>query len=135
MRTRRAEWLITTLAVALPLAAATTPARAQVAPGEPEGAYVLMIIPGDTASTRSHTLLCGPDGGTHAAPTSACDQLRDAEGRLGSIPADAGPCTKVYDPVRVSAHGIWRGHSRHFTKVYGNQCEAVRATGGSLFSF
>ncbi|MBO2451961.1 hypothetical protein J4573_33075 [Actinomadura barringtoniae] len=135
MRKRRAEWLITTLAVALPLAAATAPARAQVIPGEPEGAYVLMVILGNSAPTRTNTLLCDPDGGTHVTPVLTCDQLRDADGEVGSIPADPGPCTKVYDPVRVSVHGIWRGHSRHFTKVYGNQCEAIRSTGGSLFSF
>jgi hypothetical protein len=135
MRNRRAEWLITTVAVALPLAAATQPARAQELPGEPEGAYVLMISPSGSAATRSNTLLCGPDGGTHAAPGRACDQLRDVGGRVEAVPAESGPCTKVYDPVRVSAHGVWRGHSRHFTKVYGNQCEAMRATGGALFTF
>jgi hypothetical protein len=135
MRNRRAEWLITTTAVSLPLLAASLPAHADEPPGEPEGAYVLVISPTDTAATRSNTLLCGPDGGTHAAPARACEQLRDAGGRVAAIPAEWGPCTKIYDPVRVSAHGVWRGHSRHFTKVYGNQCEAMRATGGVLFTF
>ncbi|NUW45146.1 SSI family serine proteinase inhibitor [Nonomuraea rhodomycinica] len=137
---RRRAWLATAaLAGTVPLAA-VAPAAATASTGsaapDPVGVYVLRVTPvtsGDPAPVAAGTLLCGPDGGAHANPTPACDQLRRANGMVERIPEDPGMCTREYAPVRVTATGVWNRQYREFARTYPNLCTAVRATGGVLF--
>jgi hypothetical protein len=99
---------------------------------EPAGAFLLTVTPQDGPGT-TRSLWCDPDGGTHSAPSEACDQLEAAGGDVGRVPARPGPCTLQYAPVRVTADGTWHGRPRHFAKTYPNRCAAVRDTGGILF--
>ncbi|NVI88615.1 protease [Actinomadura sp. BRA 177] len=108
---------------------------AQAAPAQadaPAGAYMLTVAP-EHGPSSVRSLYCDPDGGTLDAASRACDQLRGVDGEVGKIPARAGACTLEYAPVRVSAHGRWRGEPRHFEQVFPNRCVAVRDTGGILF--
>jgi hypothetical protein len=104
---------------------------------DPVGVYILAIAPDDgtAAPLAASTLLCGPDGGAHAGAATACAQLRRAQGRVDRVPADPGPCTQEYAPVRVTATGTWNRRHHEFTRTYENRCLAVRATGGVLFDF
>ncbi|MFI7440082.1 SSI family serine proteinase inhibitor [Nonomuraea indica] len=126
-------------AAGLTLLLGAAPATAMSVPSyDPVGVYVLTVTPDDGTTAEplaASTLLCGPDGGAHAAAAAACDQLRRVQGRAERIPEDPGPCTREYAPVRVSAVGIWRGQRREYARTFPNRCEAVRATGGILFAF
>ncbi|TMQ84427.1 hypothetical protein ETD83_40850 [Actinomadura soli] len=110
-------------------------APAQAAPGRaggPSGAYLLMVAP-EHGPVTAVNLWCRPDGGTHPAPSRACDQLESVDGEVGRIGVQQGACTLEYAPVRVSADGRWRGRARHFAQTYPNRCAAMRRTGGVLF--
>ncbi|MBB6349170.1 SSI family serine proteinase inhibitor [Nonomuraea muscovyensis] len=126
-------------AAGLALLLGAAPATAtSVTPYDPVGVYVLTVTPDDGTTAEplaSSTLLCGPDGGAHAAAAAACGQLRRTQGRAERIPEDPGPCTREYAPVRVGAVGMWRGQRREYARTFANRCVAIRATGGILFAF
>ncbi|GAA4621468.1 SSI family serine proteinase inhibitor [Actinoallomurus vinaceus] len=118
--------------VAGPVAMAAPPAPSTW----PQGVYTLSVSPVESGEpARTAVLTCGPDGGTHLAASAACDQLRAVEGRIADLPEEAGACTLVYAPVRVTAQGRWNGRSRRYTRTFFNRCAAVRATGGVIFAF
>ncbi|WP_214414828.1 SSI family serine proteinase inhibitor [Sphaerisporangium fuscum] len=135
---RRGAWLArVALAGLVPLFGATPALASTSAAADPVGVYVLKVTPvsgGNSAPLSAGTLLCGPDGGTHADAARACDQLRRANGMVERIPEDPGMCTKEYAPVRLTATGVWNRQLREFTQTYPNLCTAVRATGGVLFA-
>ncbi|MEV0144134.1 MULTISPECIES: SSI family serine proteinase inhibitor [unclassified Nonomuraea] len=138
---RHGAWLTTAALAGLvplfPAAPALATTSAGSAAPDPVGVYVLRVTPatsGDPAPVSAGTLLCGPDGGAHASPAQACDQLRRANGVVERIPEDPGMCTKEYAPVHVTATGAWNRQFREFTRTYPNLCTAVRATGGVLFA-
>lgn len=108
---------------------------AQAAPAqadEPASAYTLTVAP-EHGPRTVRSLRCDPDGGTLDAASQACDQLESVDGEVRRIPAKTEVCTLEYAPVRVSAHGRWRGEPRHFEQMYPNRCVAARETGGILF--
>jgi Subtilisin inhibitor-like len=79
-------------------------------------------------------LSCGPDGGTHPAPTRACTALRDAHGDLDALPSSHLLCTRIYAPVVAEARGDWNGTTVRWTKQFANRCE-LNARTGPLFAF
>ncbi|GAB3961655.1 hypothetical protein GCM10029978_014440 [Actinoallomurus acanthiterrae] len=102
----------------------------------PQGVYTLSVSPVESGETaRTAVLTCDPDGGTHLAPSAACDQLRGVEGRIADLPEGTGACTLIYAPVRVTAQGRWNGSSRRYARTFFNRCAAIRATGGVIFAF
>ncbi|MEV0201891.1 SSI family serine proteinase inhibitor [Nonomuraea sp. NPDC050691] len=138
---RRRAWLATAALAGLAPLFSVAPALATTSTTstttDPVGVYVLRVTPatgGDPAPLSAGTLLCGPDGGAHASPAQACDQLRRANGMVERIPEAPGMCTKEYAPVRVTATGVWNRQFREFTRTYPNLCTAVHATGGVLFA-
>jgi hypothetical protein len=133
---RRSSW-IAAAAVLGTVALASVPAHAALSTAdETAGQYVLTVLPvNNSGVTTEKTLRCGPDGGTHTEASLACAQLREVDGAVDAITTTPGPCTREYKPVRVNAHGVWNGEPRHFSKTYGNRCEALRATGGVIFKF
>ncbi|MFF8288789.1 subtilase-type protease inhibitor [Streptomyces sp. NPDC016309] len=121
-----------------------TGAAAKAAAPEPRlyapSALVLTVAQGENATTatpmRAVTLTCSPTaGGTHPAPKQACAELRATEGEFDALGEDEGrPCIKIYDPVVVTAQGIWEGRRVNFEKTYANSC-VMQAEGSSVFSF
>ncbi|MER6997539.1 subtilase-type protease inhibitor [Streptomyces sp. NPDC000410] len=115
----------------------TTVAAAGVAharPAQPTGlhapsAMVLTVGKGEAAATstveRAVTLSCIPTpGGSHPAPAAACGELDAVNGEFGRLsvkPTKA--CTRQWDPVTVTASGVWQGKRVDWSATYGNACE------------
>jgi hypothetical protein len=83
-----------------------------------------------------HTLLsCVPPRGTHPRPVEACEALTEAGGDPAElVPLPGVICVMRYDPVTVTATGIWDGRFIRFERTYGNACTLYAAT-GPVFSF
>ncbi|MBZ3905658.1 MULTISPECIES: protease inhibitor [Streptomyces] len=103
-------------------------------------ALVLTTGHGETAATvtpeRAVTLTCAPKAsGTHPAPVDACAELRDSGGDLDALSRGAGAkCTKQYDPVIVTVHGVWQGKRVAYERVFANEC--LKNSGASvLYAF
>ncbi|MFG3498823.1 subtilase-type protease inhibitor [Streptomyces sp. NPDC047928] len=118
-----------------PGAAAATPSRLYA-----PSALVLTVSKGETAATatplRAVTLTCAPaPGGTHPAPQEACDRLRGVDGNFAQLRDDQQRmCVKIYDPVVVTAQGVWEGRWVDFQRTYGNSC-VMRAEATKVFAF
>ncbi len=103
-------------------------------------ALVLTVAKGETAThstpLRAVTLTCVPSpGGTHPAAQDACATLWDVEGEFKALRGDEQrACIKIYDPVVVTAQGVWEGRRVDFERTYGNACE-LNVEGTSVFSF
>ncbi|MFF8031964.1 MULTISPECIES: subtilase-type protease inhibitor [unclassified Streptomyces] len=103
-------------------------------------ALVLTLGHGDSAVTvapeRAVTLGCAPGpSGTHPAAASACADLNDVAGDLDALTMDEGVfCTKEYDPVVVTVHGVWQGQRLSYERVFSNTC-VMNAHGSSVFAF
>lgn len=105
-------------------------------------AMVLTIGKGDAPATatieRAATLNCAPTpSGTHPAPRAACKELAAVNGEFAQLAsAPKHPCTRQWDPVTVTASGVWQGKWVNWSATYGNACEMRESlTGGAVFSF
>jgi hypothetical protein len=126
--------MITRLVAAVTLVlAAVTVAPAQ-ADGPQRGVYGLSIDP-HLAPTRSVTLKCVPDGGTHPHVAQACAQLAKVSGVIGRIPPTDRLCPQIWKPVTVRVSGWWAFQWRGYAKNYPNLCMAIADTGGYIFDF
>ncbi|MEU0518489.1 SSI family serine proteinase inhibitor [Streptosporangium sp. NPDC006007] len=110
---------------------------AQVKPSGRLKALVLSFAYGERpVPVARHALLsCDPPRGTHPDPYGACEALIPVRGN----PAELTPlpdviCTMQYDPVTVTATGVWDGRFIRFQQTYGNACSLYAAT-GVVFSF
>ncbi|WP_101258189.1 subtilase-type protease inhibitor [Streptomyces barkulensis] len=120
-------------------------ATAAASPAQPEGLYapsalVLTVGEGEDPATatvlRATVLRCSPaPGGTHPAPAEACDELRSADGEFASLlePGDR-MCPMVWDPVTVTADGVWEGRRVSYTHTFPNSC-VMADTAPAVFSF
>ncbi|MFF8959500.1 subtilase-type protease inhibitor [Streptomyces sp. NPDC014894] len=106
-------------------------------------AFVLSVGKGadpmSAAVQRAVTLSCSPGArGTHPAPAAACDELRSVDGEVSALPTALPQtiCTREWDPVTVTADGVWRGERVSWSATYNNGCEmGASLGGGALFSF
>ncbi|MFD7030323.1 SSI family serine proteinase inhibitor [Streptomyces sp. NPDC051555] len=134
---------------AMALTALTALAGSGAADAAPSGteslyapsALVLGITAGDDARNgtvlRAVTLVCAPrPSGTHPDPAGACTELLAAAGQADTITrgGSAGPCTREWDPVTVTADGVWQGKHYTYQHTFANRC-AMRGGSGSLFAF
>ncbi|MFH9394992.1 subtilase-type protease inhibitor [Streptomyces sp. NPDC017556] len=125
-----------------------TTAAAQAAPTGAESLYapsalVLAVAHGEDPLTatveRAVTLSCVPTAeGTHPTPAAACKELAAVQGEFSELAA--GPsnrtCTRQWDPVVVTAHGVWQGKQVRFSTAYGNACEmAGSMNDNAVFAF
>ncbi|MFB7171983.1 subtilase-type protease inhibitor [Streptomyces sp. NPDC056254] len=117
--------------------AAPTGAQSLYAPS----ALVLSVTAGPDADTgtvlRAVTLVCSPGpGGTHPDPEAACGELRAAGSQLDSLAAPAADavCTREWNPMTVTADGVWQGRRLNYTYTFANPC-GLRNTAGTLFAF
>ena len=104
--------------------------------GACQGSFTLSITSKETGGLIAEAFLtCSPAGGSHPHPEAACKQLTEADGYIEAIPEKQGICTKIFQPVMLSASGRWDGEERKFQREFSNQCVAVLATGGVVFDF
>lgn len=128
------------------LTALAWPGIADAAPSGTQSLYapsalVLGITAGEGAATdtvlRAVTLVCAPaPGGTHPAPAAACAELRANADQLDAV---AGPsanvdCTREWNPMTVTADGVWQGRRINYSYTFGNPC-GLRHSSGALFHF
>ncbi|MFG2983473.1 subtilase-type protease inhibitor [Streptomyces sp. NPDC048258] len=104
-------------------------------------ALVLGVTAGDDTATgtvlRAVTLVCAPTpGGTHPNPAGACAELRANAARLDVLaaPGPDAACTKEWNPMTVTADGVWQGRRLNYDHTFGNPC-GLRSANGVLFSF
>ncbi|WP_328676494.1 subtilase-type protease inhibitor [Streptomyces sp. NBC_00322] len=106
-------------------------------------ALVLTIGMGETAATatveRAVTLTCAPrPDGTHPSARAACTELRTVDGQFSALAEETSHkmCTRQWNPVVISAQGVWQGKRVDWSTVYGNPCEMEGSMGdGAVFAF
>lgn len=132
-------------ALALSCVAGTSgTARAESA--QPHSLYapssmVLTIGKGEDAATaavqRAVLLRCRPTaGGDHPDAQAACTELTLAGGNFEALLASDPNriCPKIWDPVVVTADGVWQGQRVSYSHTYANSCIKAGGT-GAVFGF
>ena len=106
-------------------------------------ALVLTVGKGSDAATagvqRAVMLSCSPrSSGSHPAADRACAEVRAVGGQFQQlVAATDGPgvvCTRIWDPVVVTAEGVWEGKRVSWQHTFANPC-TQKKTGGSVFAF
>ncbi|MGH3117549.1 MAG: subtilase-type protease inhibitor [Streptomyces sp.] len=105
-------------------------------------ALVLTVGKGADAATagveRAVVLSCAPKaGGSHPAADRACAEVRSVDGQFQQLVAAGAPgvvCTRIWDPVVVTADGVWKGQRVSWQHTFANPCMQNKA-GGSVFAF
>ncbi|WP_424536088.1 SSI family serine proteinase inhibitor [Sphaerisporangium viridialbum] len=100
-------------------------------------ALLLTIAKGESATPSDRVVLlqCGSPGGTHPRATEACRLLDPVKGDLGDLKTSSDArCARRYEPMTVSASGMWDGHHLYFERTFGNSCE-LHAYTGAVFNF
>ncbi|MFD4243414.1 SSI family serine proteinase inhibitor [Streptomyces sp. NPDC058525] len=128
------------------LTALAWPGSAGAAPSGTESLYapsalVLGVTAGDDTATgtvlRVVTLVCAPTpGGTHPDPAAACAELRSNAPALDALaaPEPGTACTREWNPMTVTADGVWQGRRLNYEYTFANPC-GMRNTSGTLFDF
>ncbi|MET8677473.1 subtilase-type protease inhibitor [Streptomyces sp. NPDC004647] len=108
-------------------------------------ALVLSVGNGEDAATasvqRAVTLRCAPTpGGDHPTAAQACTELRALNGEFTTLTDSDAPgrvCTKIWNPVVVTADGVWEGRRVSWSHTFANPCvmEAAQATQKGVFAF
>jgi hypothetical protein len=137
-----------TAATGIAQAQPAQPAAPSTQPAQPASLYapsalVLTLGKGEQATTatveRAVTLNCAPrPTGTHPSPASACAELRTVHGEFTALTDSPSQrqCTHQWDPVVVTAQGVWQGKHLTWSAAFGNACkmEATLAE-GTVFAF
>ncbi|MCX5380450.1 subtilase-type protease inhibitor [Streptomyces sp. NBC_00091] len=131
-------------AALLCLAGATGTAEAKPTSLYAPSAMVFSIAEGEGAASgrvlRAAVLSCMPSAqGTHPAPEAACTALNSTGGtfdRLLAAPDVNRACPMHYEPVTVTAEGVWQGSRVAWKHTFSNSC-AMSATlnGNAVFAF
>ncbi|MBT2408931.1 MULTISPECIES: subtilase-type protease inhibitor [unclassified Streptomyces] len=129
-------------AALLTLAGATGIAEAKPASLYAPSAVILAVAQGEDAATvvRASALSCAPTAqGTHPDPKAACAALAATAGTLDTLlatPDSNRACPMHYDPVTVTADGVWQGKRVSWKHTFSNSC-AMAATfnGNAVFAF
>lgn len=129
-------------AALLTLAGATGIAKAQPASLYAPSALVLTVAPGDATAdvARAVTLSCAPGPqGTHPDPRGACTALNTTGGALDTLlaaPDRDRACPMHYDPVTVTADGVWKGTRVSWKHTFSNGCTmGATLNGNPVFAF
>lgn len=105
-------------------------------------ALVLTVGKGSDAATagvqRAVVLSCTPkSGGSHPAAERACAEIRSVHGQFQQLvaPGESGlMCTRIWDPVLVTADGVWEGKRVSWQHTFANSC-TMNEAGRSTFAF
>ncbi len=96
-------------------------------------ALVLTLSQGAVPLSSTHTavLQCSPVyGGTHPKTREACATLEPASGDVRRFkPAVGLICPLIYEPVTVSAVGVWKSRFTMSSQTFGNSCQMHSALG------
>ncbi|MDH2392531.1 subtilase-type protease inhibitor [Streptomyces sp. HNM0663] len=135
-----------TIGVAAAAAVCALTASTGTAQAQPDSLYapsslVLTHGWGEEAMTavvdRAVTLNCAPaPSGSHPAAEGACSELRAVNAEFAAL-SDPDPgvfCTREYNPVVVTADGVWEGRRVSWSQTFGNPCE-MRASLGDTAAF
>lgn len=129
-------------AALLAMAGATGIAQAQPASLYAPSAVVLAVAQGEQATTfvRASALSCAPTAqGTHPDPEAACAALAATNGTLDALlaaPDQDRACPMHYDPVTVTADGVWQGKHISWKHTFSNSCVmASTLNGNAVFAF
>lgn len=133
---------VVSTAALLTLAGATGIAEAQPAGLYAPSAVVLTVAQGEDEATavRASTLSCAPTAqGTHPDPQAACAALAATAGTFDALlaaPDSNRACPMHYDPVTVTADGVWQGSRISWKHTFSNAC-VMSATfnGNPVFAF
>ncbi|WP_084464260.1 SSI family serine proteinase inhibitor [Microtetraspora fusca] len=89
-----------------------------------------------TQPQRYALLSCSSERrGTHPAPDKACPMLEKVGGDPAQLQPDpAVACPMLFQPITVTASGIWNDAYIKFERTYGNSCQ-LRAATGAVFAF
>lgn len=74
---------------------------------------------------RAATLTCAPrPSGSHPAAAAACAELARHDGRLDRLVNDEpdAVCTMEWQPVTLTANGVWNGRYIQWSATFANQC-------------
>ncbi|MFJ8204045.1 SSI family serine proteinase inhibitor [Micromonospora chalcea] len=121
------------LALVAALGAPASPAQAAPRPG-PQTPSVLLLTVDDGAGVHATVLTCGPTGGLHPDPITACRLVARVDGDLDALDVDGAPCTSQYAPVVARAAGFWQNRPVSYTRTFANPCLMQRTT-ATLFTF
>lgn len=123
----------------VPVPAGTTPDRggSLYAPS----ALVLTVTDGADHKTgtvqRAVTLSCAPSpSGSHPDAATACAELKKNGAKFDAITASGTNrvCTKEWEPVTVTADGVWEGQRVDYAHTFSNSC-ALDGGRGAVFTF
>ncbi|GAA4574574.1 hypothetical protein GCM10023176_41870 [Micromonospora coerulea] len=103
-------------------------------PGPETPSVLLLTVDPATAASRSTVLVCGPAGGLHPDPTTACRLVARVDGDLAGLDVDPGLCTLEHAPLTVRALGFWQDRPVSYARTFDNRCALRRGT-GTLFDF
>ncbi|WP_067674301.1 subtilase-type protease inhibitor [Nocardia miyunensis] len=112
---------------ALATMAAVTAAPAQARPTDLPPTVLLLSVSRSHAPALGTVLLtCSPAvAGNHPQSDAACDELEAAGGDFGALRGRAMRfCPMIYDPVTLSAEGIWHGTRVSYRQTYANACQS-----------
>ena len=123
--------------LAVVAAEAAAPSAARAATNSPAmnvkrpTALVLTVAKGESGqpAQRRAVLTCQPAGGTHQKARNACTELAKVGGRFAELQLGGGMCTMQYDPVTVTANGLWKGRKVAYRHTFGNACTLATTTG------
>lgn len=104
-------------------------------------ALVLTVTDGADHQTgtvrRAVTLSCAPTpSGSHPDAVAACSELKKNGAKFDAITASATNrvCTKEWEPVTVTADGVWDGRRVNYAHTFSNSC-AMDGSRGAVFTF
>ncbi|WP_078078719.1 subtilase-type protease inhibitor [Streptomyces niveus] len=104
-------------------------------------ALVLTVTDGADHKTgtvqRAVTLSCAPTpSGSHPDAVTACAELKKNGAKFDAITTSATNrvCTKEWEPVTVTADGVWEGQHVNYAHTFSNSC-AMDGGRGAVFTF
>lgn len=86
---------------------------------------------------RAVTLSCAPTpSGSHPDAVGACAELKENGAKFDSITTSGTNrvCTKEWEPVTVTADGVWEGKRVDYVHTFSNSC-AMNGGRGAVFTF
>lgn len=122
------------------------PASSGTAPTGGESLYapsalVLTVTDGADHKTgtvrRAVTLSCAPTpSGSHPDAVAACSELKKNGAKFDAITTSGTNrvCTKEWEPVTVTADGVWEGLRVNYAHTFSNSC-AMDGGRGAVFTF
>jgi hypothetical protein len=89
---------------------------------------------GDKQRRQTRSLRCDPVEGDHPHAQAACRDITAAAGDFDRLPGDfpkgvCGAGLALYDPVTVTATGVWDEVTVDYRKTFANQCKLRLYTG------